>query len=258
METLIKQKLDEIEKQFNVTIFYACESGSRAWGFESTDSDYDIRFLYYHPVEWYLSVYTPGRDVIDTNDFPIEGDLDFAGWDIRKALTLLRKSNPPLLEWLESPIVYKCHPIVWKIKEAAALYYSNYSAVYHYLQMASNNQKKYLDSKIVNYKKYFYVLRPILSCHWIMQDKGQVPMKFDTLVNEIVTDPELKFAISVLIVKKREGLEIGEGEQIPVISKFIKESFKELGQHPSPTVSKDFVETGFDKMDELFRSIVLP
>ena len=100
--TEIEQRLRNIEREENVCIFYACESGSRAWGFASENSDYDVRFLYIHPTDWYLSI-EERRDVIER---PIVDDIDLNGWDIRKALALLRRSNPPLLEWLQSPIIY--------------------------------------------------------------------------------------------------------------------------------------------------------
>ena len=102
MKSRILSHLREIETTENVRIVYACESGSRAWGFPSADSDYDVRFLYVHPLEWYLSVDVK-RDVIER---PLQGGLDISGWDLKKALQLFRKSNPPLLEWLGSPIVY--------------------------------------------------------------------------------------------------------------------------------------------------------
>ncbi len=101
--SLIQDELARIEGEEGVRIVYACESGSRAWGFPSRDSDYDARFLYIRPVEWYLSI-TEKRDVIER---PISNMLDITGWDLRKALRLFRKSNPPLLEWLQSPTVYK-------------------------------------------------------------------------------------------------------------------------------------------------------
>jgi predicted nucleotidyltransferase len=116
-------RLDEIEKDHNVTIFYACESGSRAWGFPSADSDYDVRFLYLHPRDWYLAIdVEEERDVIEG---PISDMLDISGWDLRKALKLLRKSNPPLLEWLSSPIIYKeTLTITEKVRELVPEYYS--------------------------------------------------------------------------------------------------------------------------------------
>ena len=101
MET-VKERLLEIEKEKQVKILYAVESGSRAWGFESLDSDYDIRFIYAHNKNWYLNI-LPKKDVIE---YPIVNDFDYSGWDLRKTMFLVNKSNPVLFEWLKSPIVY--------------------------------------------------------------------------------------------------------------------------------------------------------
>lgn len=98
----IMRRLAALEKECGVTVLYACEAGSRAWGMDSPDSDYDVRFIYIQPLEWYLSVRQP-RDVIERCG-PV---FDLAGWELRKALALLRKSNPALLEWLHSPTVYR-------------------------------------------------------------------------------------------------------------------------------------------------------
>ena len=88
----IVNRLEEIERSESVRILLAVESGSRAWGFPSPDSDYDVRFLYARPRDWYLSI-DARRDVIEC---PIEDVLDINGWDIRKALHLLLKANPVL------------------------------------------------------------------------------------------------------------------------------------------------------------------
>src|SRR5580698_9021306 len=103
----VRDVLAQLEAERQVRVLFACESGSRAWGFASRDSDYDVRFLYVHRRDWYLSV-EARRDVIE---LPIAEDLDVSGWDLRKALRLLRKSNPPLLEWLKSPVVYRHDPV---------------------------------------------------------------------------------------------------------------------------------------------------
>lgn len=99
----IVKKLSHIESEYDVEILFAIESGSRAWGFESIDSDYDVRFVYRHKPSWYFNI-LPKRDVIE---LPIVGVDDYSGWDIRKALFLLNKSNPVFFEWLRSPIVYR-------------------------------------------------------------------------------------------------------------------------------------------------------
>lgn len=103
MRARIGAALDRIEREEGVRLLFAVESGSRAWGFPSPDSDYDVRFVYARPLDWCLSL-EPGRDVIEP---PIEGDLDINGWDVRKALILLKKPNPVALEWLLSPIRYR-------------------------------------------------------------------------------------------------------------------------------------------------------
>src|SRR5689334_14501823 len=134
----IKNRLFEIEHQEKIQIFYACESGSRAWGFPSEDSDYDVRFLYVRPSEWYLSIDVEEKpDVIER---PITDELDISGWDLRKALKLLRKSNPPLLEWLSSPIVYlEKLSIADRMRKLVPEYYSPKACLYHYLHMAQGN-----------------------------------------------------------------------------------------------------------------------
>ena len=119
----VNNLLDRIESDYAVAVLYACESGSRAWGFESRDSDYDVRFLYIHPPHWYLRIDTAKEK--GGIELPIEDDLDCVGWDLRKALLLLCKSNPPLLDWLGSPIVYREHPsTISRMRELATEYFS--------------------------------------------------------------------------------------------------------------------------------------
>src|SRR4030065_2466253 len=133
MEETIRAHLGQIEADENVKVVYACESGSRAWGFPSADSDYDVRFLYVRPVEWYLSI-DEKRDVIERL---VSEGLDINGWDLKKALGLFRKSNPPLLEWLGSPIVYlEKYSGAAKMRQRAPEYYSPTAYLYHYLHMA--------------------------------------------------------------------------------------------------------------------------
>lgn len=127
MRAEIAQKISEIEAKENVTVLYAAESGSRAWGFESPDSDYDVRFIYARPLEWYLSV-SDRRDVLE---YPISDDLDINGWDLRKALRLLAKSNPHLIEWLWSPFVYKSTLMVADMRSLAHSFSSPTSCSCH-------------------------------------------------------------------------------------------------------------------------------
>lgn len=164
-------------------ILYACESGSRAWGFQSKDSDYDIRFIYIHPIEWYLSIHKR-RDVIEK---PMDGLLDFSGWDIRKALNLFQKSNPPLLEWLQSPhVYYERFSLAQKMRKISPALFSPKSCLYHYLHMAEGNFRQYLRGDQVKVKKYFYVLRPLLACRWIERYNSMPPMEFGALLEDLL------------------------------------------------------------------------
>jgi len=143
------------------------------------------------------------RDVIEC---PIDSQLDINGWDLRKALQLLRKFNPPLMEWLGSPIVYwEEFTTAAQMRELMSKYYSPVACLYHYLHMAQGNYREYLKGPTVWIKKYFYVLRPILAINWIERDLGVVPTEFQVLVEEVVDAPELKEEIGKLIEAKRRS-----------------------------------------------------
>ncbi len=240
--------LAEVEREENVRIFYACESGSRAWGFPSRDSDYDVRFLYIHPVDWYLSI-DKKRDVIER---PLDDQIDLSGWEIRKALSLYRKSNPPLLEWLRSPMIYKeAFSTAQKLRELLPKFYSPVSCLYHYLHMAQGNFRDYLKHDQVWVKKYFYVLRPVLACKWIEAGLGPVPMEFDVLVNRIVDSEELKKTIDKLLEKKKKGDELSRGAKIPVLNEFLRQEIERL---QTKKFEKNLLKPDIEKLNALFRS----
>ena len=223
-ETIVKH-LQEIEASEGVVAFYACESGSRAWGFPSADSDYDVRFLYINSLNWYLSI-LENHDVIER---PLEQNLDINGWDLKKALGLFRKSNPPLLEWLNSPIVYQeKFSIAAQLREFAKIYYSPSACVHHYLHMAQGNMREYLKGERVWIKKYFYLLRPILAIQWIEQGLGVAPTAFGTLLERVLPNGDLKDEINKLIELKSLGAELDYGDRIPVISDFIEKEIARL------------------------------
>jgi predicted nucleotidyltransferase len=231
-----------------VRILYACESGSRAWGFPSADSDYDVRFIYLRQVEAYLSI-QKRRDVIEV---AADGMLDINGWDLQKALLLLRKSNPPLLEWLGSPIIYlEEYSIAAQMRDLAAGYYSSTASAYHYLHMVRGNYREYLKGDRIWLKKYFYVLRPILAVKWIEQGKGIVPTEFDKLVGGVVTDPELKKEMTDLVQAKRRGEELDYGPRIGPISDFLEQ---ELDRFSKFRIESEKHSAPIQELDKLFFS----
>lgn len=225
----IQDGLKYIEDSKNVKILFAVEAGSRAWGFESTDSDYDVRFVYVHKPEWYMSV-TDHRDVIEIMVEEDGNKLDYSGWELSKALKLLLKSNPPLLEWLNSPIQYLITKRFDKFKELSEAYYSPKSCMYHYLHMAENNFKDYLRGDTVKLKKYFYVLRPVLACCWLDTYGSTFPsIKFDELLRrEISMSSPLYDRIRGLLEEKRAGVELGEGPKIKELNTYLNAKIDEF------------------------------
>lgn len=246
----IRQALETVEAEDDVVVLLAVESGSRAWGFPSTDSDFDVRFVYVHHPEWYLSVdLEEQRDVIER---PLRDRIDLSGWDIRKALRLFRRSNPPLLEWLQCPIVYWEHcSFAARLRALLPAFYSPRASFFHYLHMAQGNIREYLKGDVVWRKKYFYVLRPLLAMRWIDQGLGPVPIEFSRLVDATVNDPAVCRAIDELLVAKRSGAELDRGPRISSISDFIDREMVRLettaSDRPSPTPP-------IEELNQLFRS----
>ena len=225
----IQQLIESVESQEQVRVVLAVESGSRAWGFPSGDSDYDVRFVYIRSRDWYLSIDVDARrDVIER---PLKDLIDLSGWDIRKALRLFAKANPPLIEWLSSPIIYTdLSGFREELVRLLPTYYQPRACMYHYLRMAENNRRDYLDGMTVWTKKYFYVLRPILAVKWIEQGRGPVPMEFSKLLVTVEDRGPLVGEIANLIKRKRNGEELDRGPSIPVISVFISEEMDRLSK----------------------------
>lgn len=219
MEERIRNKLREIEEKEQVKILYCVESGSRAWGFASPDSDYDVRFIYVRPKEFYLRL-NKGRDVIE---WQLDDTLDINGWDIQKAFLLLYKSNPTLFEWNASPIVYKTTREWDKISKLLKNYFSVKATLCHYFHMAKRNFYENFKGETVCLKKYFYVLRPLLACEWVLERGTPSPILFKTLVDEYL-DGDLKADVEALLDKKMNAPEFGEGARYSRLDKYIEKS----------------------------------
>ncbi|MFP3388295.1 nucleotidyltransferase domain-containing protein [Brevibacillus sp. SIMBA_040] len=245
----IRNELNKIEQEEQVRILFACESGSRAWGFPSKDSDYDVRFLYIRQPSWYLSIFEK-RDVIER---PISNMLDVNGWDLKKALQLFRKSNPPLLEWLHSPIQYEeKYSVAQKLRHLALQTFSPKSCLYHYLNMAKGNYRDYLMGEQVRIKKYFYVLRPILACCWIEKYDSMPPVEFERLVETLASDSsELKPIIASLLERKKSGEELDYEPKIEPIHTFLEERIQYF-ESLSSTIEQKTVNVD-EQLDDLFR-----
>ena len=216
---LILEKIKEIEETEHVRVLHVVESGSRAWGFASPDSDYDVRFIYVRDRNFYLSL----EDNKDFIDWELNEVLDINGWDLKKALQHFHKSNATLFEWSNSPVVYYTTD-EWKqlYEGVASRYFACKASMYHYYGTANKNYHEYLTEDLVKYKKYFYVLRPILACKWIEERKCPPPVLFDELINAVLED-SMKPVVEDLIAKKVKMLESDKAPKIEMLNRYIEE-----------------------------------
>lgn len=226
IQSEILKRLKNTQEKENVRIIMAIESGSRAWGFSSVNSDYDVRFIYARDKDWYLSVdLEDRRDVIE---YPIVDEIDLNGWDVRKALKLYWRSNPAVIEWLQSPITYINHAFFRT--EAIKLLpdiYSVEKGIYHYRSMAKTNYRQYLREELVPLKKYFYVLRPLFSIKWLEQYGTVAPIEFDKLLT-LATDNQLLDTIYELLAQKKCSTEKMLAPAIPTLNHYIETELARL------------------------------
>ena len=226
MNLLVPERLREIERAHGVKVLHAVETGSRAWGIASPDSDFDVRFIYVRPNEDYLRLNAP-RDVIET---PIDDTWDVSGWDLQKALKLLYKSNPSLYEWMASDMTYIDSDFADRLAPLLKPYFEKKAMMYHYYPMASNNVRAFLSGPSVKPKKYFYALRPILACMWIRAHDFAPPIRYADLVADQLP-ASLRTASDHLLELKIHAPEKAEIAPIPEVDAYIRESLDDLGAY---------------------------
>jgi predicted nucleotidyltransferase len=247
----IKEKLTELERDKKIRIIYACESGSRAWGFPSPDSDFDVRFIYARTTNDYLNIH----EIKDVVDLPVNEVLDIGGWDIKKALKLFLKSNGPLFEWLQSPIIYKDDVGFGdELRGLLSKYFSLRAAGNHYLSMAINTVNNDLKDDEVKIKRYLYALRSTLACKWITETQTVPPMEFGKL-RLLVDDKNFQSSINELLKVKSVSNEKTLVKHSFAIDEWLddalsncKELLVEMPANHQPT----------DELNEIFRKFILP
>ncbi len=249
MTEKIKQHLAEIEKKYHLKIFHACETGSRAWGFPSFDSDYDVRFIYMHHKDWYLSL----KEGKDTLDIMLDGNItDLSGWDIRKSLRLLWKSNPPLLEKIHSQIVYVSNEsFMTELRELTQKYYSRIATHYHYFNMAENSIKALEGEKSYRLKKFFYALRATVACKWIMEKEEIPPVYFPAMLEKLDISPDIQSRIHQLITFKLQKSESYEHSGDHNLIDFIKDLLQSTANKANQLPGR---KGNFDELDTFFKS----
>ena len=244
MQTRIQTALHQLEARHDIRVLYACESGSRAWGFPSPDSDYDVRFLYVRPRSWYLTL----DERPDTLSFPVDDELDLAGWDLRKTLKLLRGSNAALFEWLQSPVVYQqaagfrdalgpLLPACWNPR----------AGLHHYLGLVRSGVEQDLTGEDVRLKRLFYAVRAALAARWIRHRPAEVPpMTLQALRESLPV--ALHGTVDELLARKATANEKTTVPHPVALAAFLREEYEAsqaalptlpIVHHPNPTPALD-------------------
>lgn len=247
MRTIIDAALKEAADKYDIEILFACESGSRAWGFPSPDSDYDVRFIYRRKSDTYTALF-PGNDHLD---FPITGDLDLYGWDIKKVLQLLYKSNCTPFEWIQSPVIYQDNEAFRK-RFLALLpdYFSARKHIFHYLGIVAGALES-MSGKEIKIKKLFYVLRPLLAAKWIAEKKRFAPMNIEPLLDTLPAS--LKAKIIFLIADKATKNEKFLIDIDKEIFAFINSESARLTAYAAQLEKDNFEK---EKLDKYFRQCI--
>ena len=248
MEDVILKKLHEIEAEKGVKILYACESGSRAWGFPSPDSDYDVRFLYACDLDWHLSL----RDRKDSIDLPINEELDINAWEIKKALGLLWKSNAALLEWLQSPIVYIHRPAFLNaIRDLADDCFSPIAAMHHYLTISKKYYEDCVGKSEIKLKRYFYALRTTIAGKWIRETGGRPKTEMVEMF-DVIEEPVKERILELIKLKAGKNEDYLHHEE-PLITKFLGETIAANEQIANALSSG---KGNIDMLEAFYREVV--
>ena len=250
----IEERLEAVENEHGVRILYACESGSRGWGFASPDSDYDVRFIYVHPRDWYLSL-KDGRDVIERDlEETGAGVLDINGWDLRKALRLFKSGNSTLSEWLSSPLVYRDRGgLRPRLSRLAPLAMSSLKSWHNYRSMMSGRLKDTAEATR-SIKDWFYIIRPLLAMKWLEMGLGPAPMRFDRLVDKTVADSHVREELRRLVDLKSRANEKERPATPPAVIAFIREELS--GRSDTPPPLADSGRLPRSALDELFLAVL--
>jgi predicted nucleotidyltransferase len=251
---LIDAMLDRVVDEHRVFLPLAIESGSRAWGFASPDSDYDCRFVYVRRAVDHITPWE-SRDVIE---LPFEGDLDANGWDLRKALQLLLKGNAVIVEWLCSPVVYRGRAwfrddFLAFAREAA----SREAVCRHYLHLGERQRRVYFgDGTSVPQKKIFYALRPAAALRWLRlrPEQAVAPMN-PTLIQECDPPGELRAEIADLMERKAMTHELGSAPLPPAMASFIDAEFalaREIFEGGGASASEEMIL----RAEQFYRGVV--
>lgn len=249
MKNEILSFIENIAQERGIEILYACESGSRAWGFPSPDSDYDIRFIYRHPRDWYISV-NEQKDSISVMPNEL---LDGSGWDVRKVLRLMYKSNVSPYEWLNSPIVYmENKAFTTALRKLSLQYFQPKKAMHHYLGIATGMLDREFKTDEVKIKKYFYVLRPVLAAIYVEKNRKPAPMEFKNLLPNI-NDENILTEIYNLLEKKEYAAESEKVKRVKLLDDFVSSEMEKCEQLLKSIETKN---NNWESINEFYRKLI--
>lgn len=249
----IVEIIKQIELEYDVKVLYACEAGSRTWGVTSEESDYDVRFIYLHKTEWYLSI-DQKRDVLevpkhDRISIPVNPLVDMSGWELTKSLRLLRKSNPGLLEWMHSGIIYsQATNFIESMYQLEDVTFSPIPCIYHYVKMAKGNFKR-IEEKGPDVKTYLNVIRPLLMAEYIAKHGRMSSLDLKVLVDELLPSNEIKTKIENIIFLKSSGQK--SYQQSLDLSDFLKTKIEKLEEYVATLENRCPDPT--NRLDQFFR-----
>ena len=244
----IVNKLTDIAEEHDLRILFASESGSRGWQFPSPDSDYDVRFIYARPLDDYLTIAEHDEQI----DFPVSDELDINGWDIRKVLRLIWKSNTTPFEWLQSPIVYMQQTgFRDELRALCGHYFNRRSNIHHYLGIARTALDTMSGNNEITVKKLFYVLRPLLAAKWCVEKNSIAPMSIRPLMS--LMPENLQIITDNLIKLKSEAVEGHLVTIEPALKQFIDSEYEACKQSSAAMPKARF---DAEPLNAFFRKII--
>ncbi|MBR5984749.1 MAG: nucleotidyltransferase domain-containing protein [Bacteroidales bacterium] len=254
MQSAILAHLEDIERKYDVRVLLAVESGSRARGLYSDESDWDLRFVYVNKLDWYLNV-NEGRDVIEEM---YDDNIDMVGWELRKTLRLFQKSNPSLMEWLHSPVIYRAdEDFLSRMRALEPLYFNPIKTMYHYESLYIKHDKRYLQDSTNPLKRFLHYLRGILSCRWLEEHKTMPPVLFSELVQSTVDEEVIRQKIDALIALKRQS----KGNDNKEVDADLVDYARRLAEHFEHTIPDFRPEINHDgsssDLDALLKEMIL-
>ena len=249
MKNKILEHIEQLEQEEKIQVLLAAESGSRAWGCPSPDSDFDVRIIYKRPKAQYLEI----DDKPDTINYFHGKLLDINGWDIKKTLKLIRKSNATPFEWAQSPIIYKeIEGFRKMILGLSKEYFQPRHTINHYKGIAKNS---YLSNDLtgeIKLKKLFYVLRPLMAAKWIIKNNEIPPMDIPKLIT-IVGNNSVTNYIQELLKIKESANEDYTHKVNPLIAKYISDEFDIIN---SIQIEDNYKTLTSDRLNKTFKQLI--